>query len=663
MLTVEHRGDQEVALFLWPSGALAGRVRGPVDVELPVALDLVWSPSPGEERDLPGASAVCPVTDGRWMCELPAGRLDLFLGAPGYIHQHRWDVILPAGELAELRDAIVLRRGSAVRGWVTTEDKGTVGGALVELVPRIAGNPPKQATADRIEARKLTAEVTERGFFQVDGIAPGAYVAVASKDGYAPARASVRIRENEVSAIDHPPLTLRLPRTLEIYVDPPTPPVGEAWVAELSQVDRHGGSLAEKIEGVVPPGEAWRIEGASNGRYFLDVRTTLDRPEPGAGVSAWHRQTIEVTDETAQVFVTVPAIAITGRLTLGDESIQGELIFGTRHGLPRRSFVTDANGEFSGWLPRAGLWDIDVLAETPPIETKVQEEIEDGAEIEIAIPDTRLSGQVINQRGDPAPDAIVSLRSLGRWFQLFADDGGVFETAGLPAGPVSLRAEDRQMKSEIRQVTLEDGTEAPEVLLVLRPTMTRTGRVVAPNGAGVAGAQVGAFVVEDALNSIPESRITDEEGRFELELPGHARNLLLTVAAPGFAFRALRASASEEPLLIPVAQESGTLTLRLPESYSPRRWSSTSVVLLHEDGGLIYLAQLMSWAAMQGQQVESPTRIVAPSMAPGRYSACRVGSDQSAAVVTGSVAALECVSGNLSSLGELTLALAEPEEP
>ncbi len=138
-LTVEDQGDQEVALHLWPSGTLEGRVRGPADTELPAALDLVWSPSPGGEKGLPSASTVCPVTDGRWRCELPAGRLDLFLGAAGYIHQHRWEVPVRAGELARMRDAIVLRRGSAIRGWVTTEDDRGVGGAKIEVAPRIAG--------------------------------------------------------------------------------------------------------------------------------------------------------------------------------------------------------------------------------------------------------------------------------------------------------------------------------------------------------------------------------------------------------------------------------------------------------------------------------------------------------------------------------------------
>jgi hypothetical protein len=665
VLTVEDQGDQEAALYLWLSGTLEGRVRGPADSELPAALDLVWSPSPGEDKGLPSASTVCPVTDGRWRCELPAGRLDLFLGAAGYIHQYRWEVPVRVGELAELRDAIVLRRGSAVRGWVTIEDHGTVGGAKVEVAPRIAGSPAKQGSEDRIKAKKLTTEVTERGFFQVDGLAPGAYLVRASKDGYASAPVSVRVRENEVTEIDRPPLILREPRTLEVYLDPPTPPVGEAWTAELSQVDGHGRSLDVTYEGVVPPGGAWRVEGASDGRYSLDVRTTLDRPEPGAGVPAWHTRTVEVTPETTQIFVTVPAIAITGRLTFGDEPIEGKLIFGTKHGLLRRSIVTDADGEFSGWLPRAGLWDIDVAAETPRIKTKVQEEIEDGAEIEISIPDTRLSGEVVevvDQRSQPLANAIVSIRSQGRWFQIFADDYGKFETVGLPVGLVSLRAEAYRKKSEVRNLMLEDGTEESGIVLVLRPTMTRSGRVVAPNGAGVAGAQIGAFIVEDALKSTAESEFTDEEGRFEMELPAHARNLLLTVAAPGFAFRAFRASASEEPLLIPVAHESGTLTLRLSESYSRQRWSSTSLFLLHEDGGLIYPTQLMMWAALQDQPIESPNRIVAPSMAPGRYSACWVDADQSEAAVTGNATAMECVSGTLTTFGELTLDVAEPEE-
>ncbi|MCP3964582.1 MAG: carboxypeptidase regulatory-like domain-containing protein [bacterium] len=661
-LDVVRQGQQETVITLWPSGTLSGRVRGPIGVVLPASLDLTFQASPGEEGGFPGASLACPVANGKWSCELPAGWIDLFVGAPGFIRQYLWDVRVPPGELAELRDVFELRSGSALRGWVTTEDRAAVYGARVEFVPRTAAAPKRDA-AGRIAARKLSTRVTDRGFFQIDGIAPGAYVATASKDGYAPARASVRVFKDEETEINNPPLTLRRPRILEIYIDPPTPPVGEAWTVELAQIDQHGGSLAETIEGIVPPGEAWRVEGVPDGRYFLDVRTTADREEPGAGVPAWYSETIEVRAETAQVFVTVPAIAVSGRLALGDEPLQGRLIFGTRHGLPRRSLVTNDGGEFSGWLPRAGLWEIDVIAEERSITTRVQRELEAGAvaEIDIEIPDTRLSGQVVTERGDPAADAIVYVRRLSQRIEVFTDDRGVFEAAGLPTGTVSLKAAHNQRKSDIQQVTLRDGAEAPEVILIVRPVLTLTGQVVAPNGAGVAGANVTALVVEDAIHPLPPSQVTDDEGRFELELPSHARNLLLTVAAPGFAFRSFRASALEEPLIVPVSQESGILAIELPESYSPRRWGSASVAVLHNSSGLSHLIQLARWGDLNGQSPKWPTRITAPFMEPGAYSACWAGHEQFAALMTGTASGLDCVSGNLAVSGELTLALSEPD--
>ena len=652
---------ESVTLDLWPTGWLEGGLQGPSAEELPKTLDLTFRPSPAESLELPGASVTCPVEADRWSCELPAGRLDVFVGAKGFIRQYLWDVAVPVGESVALPEAVPLRRGSVVRGWVTTEDGTAIENATIELAPRTATDPRKE-TVERIRARKLSMKVTDRGFFQLDGLIPGAYVVTASKEGYAPTQASVRVLEDQATEINDPPLVLGRPRTLEIYIDPPTPPIGEAWMAELSRIDRQGGPLAETVEGVVPPGGAWRIEGIADGQYFLDVRTTEDREESRGGVPAWHGQSLEVGADTAQIFVTIPVVAVTGRLTLGKEPLPGELVFGTRHGLPRRTLVVDEEGVFTGWLPRSGVWEIDVLAEELSIVTTVQREIENGADLEIEIPKTHLSGQVIRENRDPAARAIVYIRSQSQRTEIFADDAGVFEAIGLPEGSVSLHAAHHRLKSGAQLVTLDEDSER-SVVLVVRPVTSRTGRVIGPAGAGVAGAQVTALVAEDVLNPLPPSGITDEDGNFELDLPKHARSLLLAVAAPGFAFRAFRASALEEPLMIPVSQESGTLNIELPPSYDPRRWDSPKVVVLHGSGAS-YLIQLVRWAAMNGRhQPDWPLRTVAPLMEPGPYSICWAVAGELAALMVGSSAAFDCESGELAASGELTLTLEEPSSP
>ena len=659
ILVIDRQYDQAATVNLWPSGTLVGRMKGPGDDELPAKLDLSFRASPADTSGPPSASVACPVRDGRWRCELPAGKLDVFFEADGFIRQYFWDLDVSAHRLTELNHIVQLRRGSAVRGWVITEDGAAVTGTVVELVPRIVGSeslPPGRLS-------KFSEAVTDRGFFQIDGISPGAYIATAIADGYAPARTSVRVLENQTTVVDGPPLTLRAPRVLDIYVDPPVPPIGGMWVAKLEQIDNHGGSLAEVFESDVFPGQASRIASVPGGRYYLSILTTEARGTPGTEAPAWHTEVIDVRTERSQVFVTISAIEVVGKAMFGGEPLVAELTFGGRFNATRHALKTDDAGRFQTWLSRSGLWEIDIQSEEPYIETTVQREIEDGEEIEIAIPDTRVSGQVVDEQGAPAAQAFVRIRSLSEPVlkSAITDENGMFEALGLPVGPVSMKAEQgRYLTSDIQQLVLEDGSDAPESVLVLRRIVLRAGRIVGPDGSGVPGARVIALVVEDAPAQMSPLYTTDEDGRFELELSADAQNLILTVAAPGFAYRMLRASAAQEQVIIQVSQTIGSLVVALPDSVDLRNWDSPIPVVLH-NGAFAALSQLSRWAAFNGTTPDSSNVVVAPLMEPGDYSACWIAPGQIGAFVAGLAGPMKCESGNLTAFGELHLTLANPD--
>lgn len=656
---LESREERTATLTLWRSGTLSGRVKALAGVELPAKLDLSFSASPSDKSGLPEASVSCPVTEGHWLCQLPAGNLDVYLGAPGFIRQYFWNVAVSVDKQKELASIVHLRRGAAVRGWVITEDGADVVGANVDVVPRAT----LEEDPSRGRLKKYSGSVTDRGFFQIEDIAPGAYVATASKTGYAPARASVRVLDNRTTVVDDPPLTLRTARALELYVDPPAPPMGGTWTAHLKQIDNYGESLAEAFTGDVPPGQAWNIENVPDGRYFLTIRTTEDKETPGVGTPAWFTEAIEVRSETTQVFVTVPAIIVSGHVELGGEPLPAELSFGGRFNATRHTFTTDEDGEFSGWLGRPGLWEIDIRAKELLIDTRVQREIEDGDDLEFIIPDTRVKGRVVTEQGMPAAGAIVRIRSLQRPVQKSADadQTGHFEAVGMPEGPISLKAEQgRYLTSNVQQTVLEDGAEAPEVVLVLREIVRRTGRVIAPNGVGVPGAHVIALVVEDAPVQLSPVYAADEQGRFEMELSAQAQNLVMTIAAPGFAFRMLRAAIGQGEIVLPLSQESGTLTIEVPTSIDSRRWSSPLPVVRH-NGSFTVVRQLARWAAINGQPQESPNVTVVPFMEPGHYSACWIAQGNHGALLTGTEGPLICESGELAASGVLTLVLPDPD--
>ena len=660
-LSAEAATAKVVTMALWPTGSLSGRVVTSKGVkELPASLDVAFQASPDDTSGVPAGTTSCPIVDAHWSCELPAGRLDLRFVAGESIHRYFWDVAVPVGERTT-GATVELIHGSAVRGWVITHDRAPVAGVTVELVPKVTRQDPR--SGGRIDSRKLTARVTDRGFFQIDALPTGDYIATATLDGYAPARASVRVFDDQATEIDDPPITLKSPRVVEVYVDPPTPLVGSAWIGELRQVDSRGYSLGvEPHRGEIPAGSAWVVAGVPDGQYQLVLRTTEDRAgprgEPGPG---WLHQIVEIESATSQIFATVEAVAVSGSLKLGKEPLAGKLIFGGKHGTVRRTLVADDDGKFSGWLPHPGLWSIEVASDEPPLEVMVNHLVEDAgnAEIEIEIPDTRLGGKVVLETGAPRPDALVRIHqnetTPPQWITVDTDQEGYFEAHGIPQGLVTLRAEDFELESDPVDVELRQDAEPPAVRLVLRQNVYRTGRVIAASsGLGVPGAEVRVFIVGAPARQA-EIETTDEAGNFELTLPGTARELVLTASAPGFALRTLRRSATEDPLIVTVDDISGLLSLELPATYAEHRRAGRFGILAHA-GSHLSVMKLREWSLFNGQEF-TETEITAPLVEPGDYAACWVTMAQYPAVLAGVFSGLDCDTGTLSAAGELKLAL------
>ena len=494
---------------------------------------------------------------------------------------------------------------------------------------------------------------TNRGFFQMDGVGPGAYIVSATREGYAPARASVRVLDQQTTIVDNPPLMLRPARAIDIYVDPPLPPTGEQWLGELQQVDSHGIGLATLSEGAFSVGQAWRVEGVPVGKHVLTIRTLEDENDTRAGRPAWYSEIHDIRSETSQIFVTVPIVEVTGWLELGADPLpEAKLIFGGRFSAARHTVTTGEGGEFQGWLGRPGLWQIDVRAKDLVIDARVQRDIEDGDHLEISIPDTYLHGQVVTEQGAPARAIVNAYPQLQPNVQIDADrETGAFEAIGLPPGPISLKADAGSMVSDILEIVLEDGVSSPEIQLVVRPTTRQSLQVVAPDGTGVAGARIIALALEDGPAMSSPYHVTDREGRLEMSLSPKARNLKLTVAAPGFAFRMLQAVVQDE-ITVTLSQESGTLVVELPASFGKGRWGAPYPAVLHS-GGHVSVHQLRQWAGIHGHPPESPFVVNVPFMEPGPYSLCWLMHDAAAPA--------DCKSGNLAASGELTLGLSEPD--
>jgi hypothetical protein len=644
-----------VRLDVWQAGRISAKLKAPGKETLPeeVLIGFESAPSADNEKKPPKSHVVCPVKEDVLRCELPVGTMDLQLLAEGFIKEFLWDIRVKPSKLVDLGE-VDLRRGSSVRGWLTTEDGLPASGATLDLMPRIAGQERDAKVRARVETLTLSAASNHRGFFQFDAVPFGDYVITAEKDHFGESRGTVRVLSGKVTEISDPPLILQSPQTLQVFLDPPTLPDGERWTARLLRLDTSGNAIGVVQEADVPAGGIWEVDEVPVGDYFLLVGSPSGEQ--------WFDQLLKVEPGIPPIFVTVPIVEIEGSVTFGDEPLPARLWFGGKRGRTRVTLSSDREGRFAGLLPRSGRWKVEIEATEPAIRRDLQVEVSEGEEIELTVPDTSVRGMVVDESGRGVGRAIVRVTSQslpGMTTDLRPDDEGHFEAIGLPSGPATFVAEDSDRYSDQQELVLAEGDSLSGVRLVLRPVVRVSGRVVSEDGHGVVGARIKAVALE-VLNRPVFMVLSDAEGSFSLELPAATRNVILNVGTPGFGFRifSVPLPSDDQPLVIPVASDAGTLVVDLPEELDRTSWDAPQVAILH-DGGYAGLYFLQDWARFQGSGAAEPEqRFVVPSMEPGEYVACLCRLHELPRLLLGLQGDLRCVRGHLSAAGELQLSLA-----
>jgi hypothetical protein len=647
-------GAAQVALDLWPAGAVEGGLILEKGEQPPPDLAVFFRPAPDgvpAEAPPPG-KVVCPVEKKAWKCVVPAGTMDLRVQAGGFVPRYLWGVRVERGKT--LRPGRVeLRRGSAVLGWVVTVDRSPAGNATVELRPRIAGS---LRAKERLESLSFKATVNARGFFQIDGVPPGAYILEARHERFAPAIASVRAVPGEVTEVANPPLLLDYPKVLEVFIDPPVDPAGEPWTVKLQRLDRDSSVVTTVADEAAPPDGVWRMPGLPQGRYILK----LSRSE-GDG---WWAGEVVIDDNPSPVEVRIDPVRVAGTVRLGEKPLAATVWFGGRYGAVRVEARSDEEGTFEAWLPRPGSWPVHVSAESPVVEREIPNvEIRPGpgadrAEIEIDLPDTLLRGKVVDETGQPIPKAIVTAQSLGgereRLVQAFTDDEGLFGFSGLPPGTSLVQADaGRDRYAHPVEVSISEDRSPEPIVLVALPQKKVRGAVVSAAGP-VPGARLRATPV-GVPTILAASATTDAQGGFELFLPPQAREILLRVAAPGFAYRMLRLPIPEQgDLAIGVEQTAGTLILETEEPLDGTDSNGPSVFVLR-NGAVAGLSSLRAWAMASGVPPTDPQRSVIPLVEPGDYQACLVFPPEVPGLELGILPAQRCTGGTLAPNGELAL--------
>ncbi len=656
-----EKGGNPVELDLWPTGTIKAIVQSPQGEKPPARLTVHFAPVPSKGHREMGPTGMihCPVLGTSWRCEVPAGRLDLRLGAAGYVSLYRWGAeVAPTRELDLGRFEI--RRGNSVLGWVETEIGETAVDTQIVLRPLSLRRHRNAVSRERMERLEQTAQTNDRGFFHIDGVRPGKYVLEAKKQAFAPARATVEVINGEETIIANPSLMLKKAIRVEVYVDPPVPPLGEEWLIEVKQVDQQSQTIGVLDQAVVSASGFWSHDSVPPGRYWFRITTEDD--------SSWFAEIKEVGSNTPAVFIEIPVIEVRGEVLWGREPLPATVRFGGEYGPVQVALQADEEGRFAGLIPRPGTWKVEVTGKEAPVQrtfSKLEITRKPGkthAEIEIRIPDTKLEVLVVNDSGVPVPDALVTLQSHEEVEPAVSEQSnaeGVCQIAGVPPGlaTVSAKASLRgtRLASEEMAINLTDDGETSRVRLVLRPQTKIRGRIVA-DGLGIPGARIKAEPVNVRGLLIP-LQVTDADGNFEAFISFYTSEFFLSVAAPGFAFRFLRLPVDPEvPLVIPVSKEGGTLIVDVPPWQSSGARDIPPVFLYHE-GGREALGYLRSWAEF-GEPIQGEGNTYhMPRMEPGEYTVCLTHPANLITAVPGPGPGDRCAGGYLPAFGELRLSL------
>lgn len=641
------------------TGEVLARLRPPRGAEPLREVEIRFEPaaSPGvRPTEAPKGTVACAVSpDGVARCEIPAARLDLRLGSRGFAAEYRWGVMVEAGRALDL-GAVDLHPGASIVGRLeTAEGVALDPSARIELTPLSAGELALDQEP-RLRGLAFEGRPGEHGFFQLRGVPPGSYAVEGTMAGRAPARRQpIEVMEGLETHLPHP-LLLERPVSFSVVVSPPIDPFGRPWRLTLARGD------LTSFQGRTGTDGRWEVRGVAPGDYALVVRSGRD--------TTWLEREVTVEAGAPPLDLEVPLVEVEGTVTLAGEPLRATLWFGGLHGARRVRIDSGEDGEIHGFLPHQGTWPVEIVLDAggpgqsiDPVEVRCLPG-QRVARLAIEVPDTRLTGIVVDEAGSPVAGATVTVLNVQKRAVpslATTDSDGRFGFRGLATGGYVVQAtRDDAASDSVATALAEDGTGrgARELRLVIRESVRLTGRIVSPRGPVPGAAVVATPEIATAGFLQTSDVVTDPLGSFELRVPAGTAGLRLLVMAPGFAARLLRLPIQPgTPLEVAVDPFGGTLHLDLAalDAYEAAAGRPLYPFVTHA-GADARPHELARWAQLHVAPA-SARSLSLPMMEPGFYSLCLPvpGASPEAPPVR------RCAEGTLAPNGELTLVLPQGE--
>lgn len=660
------RDHLSVVLDAYPAGHVTGVVSGdrrqpPPAVMLTfvgAGLDIrdLLSDKPEAETALSPeklrGEADCTITgEGRFDCLMPVGRFAARLRTPELAARFLWRLEIEAERPRDLGELHLYRAATLTGTLISGAGQDLPPQCRVELAPEGG-----RVQHDGSEEDDLT-DISTDGHFQVQGVASGLYQLHVECEGFSGTDIHRVNLVNGRDVVINDPIVLSPAFPLEGDVLPPLSPHGELWRVQLVDRDHRRGL---RYEALASGSGRWKVDDIQVG--YFDVNVMTDSEPPSMRFKAGQ---IDVHVDPQPALVDLELVAVEGTVRFGYEPLEAAITFGLstdpQRTIPFVSTRSGQDGKFETWLCDAGWqegvdwpWPVIVESVRPRLDVErvvgVRKPDESGkpARLDITIPNTRVTGRIVDTKRRPVEGAHVLAEVVSAaenehegWFggtatairsdsAIVSDSDGRFEIVGLPKGRVRVRARDdegRRSRPEVVDLAGDSDGDFKRVELILDDLREVT-LIVDSGNQPVTNASIDVRV-QGSPETTPA--VTDAAGTARTTVPSSdsRRLLMLSILPPG---RCLSSRAGYP------SDEDGSLFVDVPTAgcgevgiQLPHESVDSSLVVLAGEGGSFTSYRLDSWmrsntpleAARQlAATVATGQPFVLPRVAPGIYMAC-----------------------------------------